>query len=315
MPDCSVHACITSPPYWGLRDYGIAGQIGTERAPDEYVARLVAVFHEVRRVLRDDGTLWVNLGDSLREKQLIGIPWRVAFALQADGWFLRCDIIWAKPNPMPESVNDRPTRSHEYVFLLSKQERYYYDIEAIREDVAISQRGRVRCDTIGGKAWEQRGQHSPGGSYAKTKPRRIVPDLRESGSSSRIQDQGLQTGIFEAFDQPERQEALLLEKRISGDEYAEGLDRRNRRTVWTFPTYPVPDAHFATFPIELPEICLCAGAPKGGVVLDPFAGTATTGLAAIKNGRRFVGIELNAEYIEIARRRFDQHMPLLAHTV
>lgn len=264
-----------------------------EKTPDEYVARLVAVFAEVRRVLRDDGTCWVNLGDSyagnttagnkvfgnpafnenrpsraltltaakvipegLKPKDLIGIPWRVAFALQADGWYLRSDIIWAKPAPMPESVTDRPTKAHEYVFLLAKSERYYYDADAIREPHA--------CGT-----WWDRPVYSIKGNA----------DRGDKG-------------------QPP---------------HSANSEGRNRRSVWTLSSLPTPDAHFATFPIELPEICLRAGAPEGGVVLDPFAGAGTTGLAALKNGRRFIGIELNAEYIEIARRRFDRHMPLLAY--
>lgn len=194
-------------------------QYGLEHTPEEYVTKMAEVFREVRRVLRDDGTLWLNLGDSYRSKCLVGIPWRVATALQADGWCLRCDIIWEKPNVMPASVTDRPTRAHEYVFMLTKSKRYFYDASAVAE------------------------------------------------------------------------EAVLVHM------------RRNRRTVWAISTKPYPEAHFATFPPELPEICIKAGCPRGGVVLDPFAGSGTTGMVALRHGRSFIGIELNPEYVELARCR------------
>lgn len=292
LPAQSVHMCVTSPPYWGLRDYGVAGQIGLERAPDEFVARLVEVFREVRRVLRDDGTLWVNLGDSyamstkgssgkgakqitnsgtllaerrwqiadgLKPKDLVGVPWRVAFALQADGWYLRSDIIWHKPAPMPESVSDRPTKAHEYIFLLSKQEKYYYNADAIAERSVYPGDNRAqRSDTR----------------------KQIEPMSIDFGSRART---GNPTG-----------------------------DTRNRRTVWTLSPLPTPDAHFATFPIELPETCILAGSPPDGMVLDPFSGAGTTGMAAIKHGRSYIGIELNPAYNAIARTRLERHMPLLA---
>jgi len=261
LPDQSVHTCITSPPYWALRDYGIDGQIGLEATMAEYVQNLVSVFREVRRVLRIDGTLWLNAGDSFvsrprsansnqglvgrrgerdmpgsiyvekkgrpkriksigsKEKNLLGIPWRIAFALQEDGWCLRTDIVWAKTNPFPESVRDRPTRSHEFIFLFSKSSKYYYDSEAIKEP----------C--------------------------------------------------------------------VNG----EGM--KNRRSVWTIPTHPYKDAHFATFPPSLVEPCILAGCPTGGVVLDCFSGAATTGLVANQWGRKYVGIELSAAYNEMAERR------------
>ena len=293
MPSESVDCCITSPPYYGLRDYGVSGQIGLERTPEAYIARLVEVFREVRRVLRADGTLFVNVGDSynahpgqrketdkagakqatsvgsvgapsrsipgLKPKDLIGIPWLLAFALRADGWYLRQDIIWHKPNPMPESVRDRCTKAHEYLFLLSKVGRYWWDPEAVREPA--SDVGRVN-----GR------------------------DGRSEDKSARPPGSGPRTL-----------------KRLDYTKLG-----RNRRSVWTISTLPTPEAHFATFPIELPEQCLRAGCPKGGVVLDPFAGAGTTGLACLRNGRRFVGIEINPRYTEIAYGRVLRHYPLLA---
>ena len=335
LPSESVHTCVTSPPYWGLRDYGVDGQIGLERTPQEYVSNLVLVFREVRRVLKVDGTLWLNLGDcyatgagkvgdcpgggeqgarwkgeatrvrdtkrgyradrlangrgdspgifrkktradrdrnhcgkntsivgmgpmtqpnrmpieGLKPKDLVGIPWRVAFALQQDGWYLRSDIIWSKPNPMPESVSDRPTKSHEYIFLLSKSERYYYQSAAIAE--------------------ESTSDHSSG----VTKRANNLQQWR-SGFSTRV---------------PWDRRPL-----------------RNRRTVWTVATQPLAEAHFATFPPKLIKPCILAGCPPGGTVLDPFFGAGTTGLVAAENGCSCIGIEINPEYIEIARRRLSQ---------
>lgn len=301
MDSDSVNCCVTSPPYWGLRDYGVAGQIGLESTPDAFVSRLVEVFREVRRVLKTDGTCWVNLGDSyastggdlnkrkpgfsitghqslvaangakpgnrtppagLKPKDLCGIPWRVAFALQADGWWLRQDIIWHKPNPMPESVRDRCTKAHEYVFLLAKAERYWWDMEAMKE-----------ASTYAG----------------------CVNSFENKNAAARVVEK--LTGNMEA-----------------GVSY-ETKPTRNRRSVWTMATQATPEAHFATFPLELPEMCLRAGCPVDGVVLDPFNGAGTTGLAALKNGRRYIGIELNPSYIEITHERFQKHMPLLAVTV
>jgi len=289
LEDASVHTCVTSPPYWGLRDYGTDGQLGMERTPEEYVERMVQVFREVRRVLRDDGTTWLNLGDSysnyrpgkgqslvqqsvsrtkqdlpdncprrafkidgVKEKDLVGIPWRVAFALQSDGWYLRQDIIWHKPNPMPESVRDRCTKSHEYVFLLSKQARYYYDADGIAEQ-ATDWGPRDRTD----------------GKY------------HNEGTGLRVH-----TGLMESY------------------------PTRNRRSVWSVATQPFPEAHFAVFPPRLIEPCILAGAPAGGLVVDPFCGSGTTGMVALRHGRRFVGIELNAEYVEMAHRRIQGDMPL-----
>lgn len=316
LDDGSVQTCVTSPPYWGLRDYGtgeweggdaecdhkqgrngsgradgivddraqrnrdgvaaltsrvcakcgarrVDRQLGLERTPREYVERMVGVFREVRRVLKDDGTLWLNLGDSyaslalassaIKHKDIVGIPWRVAFALQADGWYLRQDIIWHKPNPMPESVRDRCTKAHEYIFLLSKQARYYWDQGAVKENTNSDPDIRSRASTF--KKVGNVGGHHCGA------------------------------------------EVLC----ILG---------RNKRSVWTVATQPFSEAHFAVFPPKLIEPCILAGCPAGGIVLDPFCGSGTTGMVALRHGRRFIGIELNAEYVDMAHRRIQGDMPL-----
>jgi DNA modification methylase len=291
---------VTSPPYWGLRDYGVTGQLGLEPTPDAYVARLVEVFREVRRVLADDGTLWLNLGDSyaasnasgaqgttgqratrtftarttpkmadgLKPKDLVGIPWRVAFALQADGWYLRSDIIWSKPNPMPESVTDRPTKAHEYVFLLSKSERYYYDADAIAEPVTCPDPRMV--DGFVPKSVH--GKHSED----------------KQNSAHRKQDW---TGnpTYTGFN-----------GRWSSVEHP---PTRNARTVWTIPTSPYPGAHFATFPEELARRCILAGSETGDIVLDPFGGSGTVASIATGNGRGAIYIDLNPEYVNLAVER------------
>ncbi len=315
LPDCSVHCCVTSPPYFGLRDYGCAGQIGLEPTPEAYVEKLVAVFREVRRVLRDDGVLWLNLGDSyannrgtgasplmgekqatnigshlgrlivpdgLKPKDLIGIPWRVAFALQADGWYLRQDIIWHKPNPMPESVTDRCTKAHEYIFLLAKSPRYYYDAEAIKEDVAESQVGRVRDDVIGGNKGDDV-HHSPGGRYSKGR-----------GGRNAFRGQG-------HFRYGENGPANRAGRNMK--DIAAGEDKRNRRSVWTVTTKPYREAHFATFPPSLIRPMILAGCPAGGTVLDPFGGSGTTGEVAASEGRKAILIELNPQYVKLAQGR------------
>jgi DNA modification methylase len=330
LRDNSVQCCVTSPPYWGLRDYGVTGQLGLERTPEEYVAHMVAVFREVKRVLREDGTCWVNMGDcyaaaggdrkngsqgstscvghtapesnpdkrnrpheiGLKPKDLVGIPWRLAFALQADGWYLRSDIIWAKPNPMPESVTDRPTKSHEYIFLLTKSAKYYFDQEAVREVVADSQIGRIRTDVIGGSSWKERQQHGQGGTYITGR------------------NNGLQVALFGEYRIREGEEipsgTTLHEgsKMARQDEPSTGeLVGRNLRSVWSIATAPYPEAHFATFPPEIPKRCILAGTKSGDVVLDPFAGSGTTIAVAESLGRRGVGLELKPEYIELAKKR------------
>lgn len=346
IPESSVNCCVTSPPYWGLRNYGVAGQLGLEASPIEYTKKIVEVFDQVRRVLRPDGVLWLNLGDcyatgagavgdcpgggeqgarwrgdidrirddkrgyrgerlangrgdqpaelrkktrstrdgshagkhtamasmgpmnqpnrmpiaGLKPKDLVGIPWRVAFALQAAGWWLRSDCIWTKPNPMPESTKDRPTRSHEYVFLLSKSQRYYYDYEAVKEP-AVSKKLRKFTD---GGIDKQRGhsrKHAGfNGRYAETLAKNGVPE------------------------------------------------KRNLRSVWPITPQPFHEAHFAVFPEKLAERCILSGAPAGGIVLDPFMGAGTVALVSLKLGRRFIGVELNPEYAAIARSRIAPFM-------
>jgi DNA modification methylase len=303
----SVRCCVTSPPYWGLRDYGVEGQIGLEQTPDEYVQRLVEVFWVVRDLLADDGTLWLNLGDSyaadrsgtgmpaetlaggigghgegdalrgrgvrqngnarrncrqygLKHKDLVGIPWRVAFALQSDGWYLRSDIIWHKPNPMPESVTDRPTKAHEYLFLLTKSAKYYYNAKAVAEPAVKG---------------PQTMQANP-----ETARRRSVGPMARGAE-----------GFNHQYADSSRVWA------------ADGT--RNRRSVWTIPPKPFRGAHFAVMPEALVEPCILAGSAPGDTVLDPFAGSGTVGVVALRHGRQFVGCELNPEYIDIARKRID----------
>ena len=292
LPPESVYCCVTSPPYFGLRNYGMAGQIGLEPTPDAFVAEMVAVFRDVRRVLRDDGTLWLNLGDSynagrngghaggakqasldrhkgiersganvhgLKPKDLIGIPWMVAFALRADGWYLRQDIIWSKPNPMPESCTDRCTKAHEYFFLLSKSGRYCYDADAIKEAA-----------------------ERPEGSGNQ------VPydvDGQRPGTNANLGGSLHKIGARET---------------------------RNKRSVWTVATHAFSEAHFATFPPALIEPCIKAGCPEGGTVLDPFGGAGTTGLVADRLRRNAILIELNPEYAAMSARRIDGEAGMLS---
>jgi len=301
LEDQSVHCVVTSPPYFGLRDYGVPGQIGLEDSPQAFVAALVALFADVRRVLRNDGTCWLNIGDSyagswgaqsrpqgvtgqmadrsvisarqirahprfegktgtigkewgLKPKDLCGIPWRVALALQDAGWWLRQDIIWSKPNPMPESVRDRCTKAHEYIFLLAKSERYYFDAKAISEDA-------------------ETGPHTPSN-------RALAPGKTDSG--------------------------YLEDREWASD------GKRNKRSVWTVTTKAFSEAHFATFPPDLIEPCILAGCPEGGTVLDPFGGAGTTGLVADRHHRDAILIELNPEYAAMAKRRIEGDAPLFA---
>jgi site-specific DNA-methyltransferase (adenine-specific) len=312
LPDQSVNCCVTSPPYFGLRDYGHEGQIGLEETPEAFVQKMVEVFREVRRVLRDDGTCWVNLGDSyaggggfapdapcnvarrqmiaqgdckqgafnlsqrqhtrnksggikpqgtIKPKDLVGIPWRVAFALQADGWWLRQDIIWHKPNPMPESVGDRCTKAHEYIFLLSKSPKYYFDSEAIKEKASESTNQRHKYARTG---------------YAKENRDGFVNHLDPSSGTHR-----------------------------------DCNGKRNKRSVWTVTTKPYSGAHFATFPPELIRPCILAGCPKGGVVLDPFGGSGTTAAVANEENRNAILCELNPDYIPLINERINAVEPKL----
>ncbi len=307
VPDCTFHTCVTSPPYWQLRNYGADGQYGLEETPEQFVDNMVALFREVRRVLRDDGTLWLNLGDTyagagrggggtfmsergdgswkgpaacngfrmpppgLKHKDLVGIPWRVAFALQADGWYLRSDIIWHKPNPMPESAKDRPTKAHEYVFLMSKSAQYYYDAESIKEPVT----GNAHPRGQGINPKSTRSNNGVGWGYADTGARGIAkPRCKQNPSfSSAVKNL---------------------------------VERRNKRSVWTVATQPFSGAHFATFPPNLIKPCILAGCPTGGLVLDPFLGSGTTGQVAEELGRHWFGIELNPDYENIIRQRTAQ---------
>ena len=300
LVDGCIDCCITSPPYFGLRDYGHAGQIGLEATPDAYVASLVEVFREVRRVMKDSACLWLNLGDSYagsgqrrrngvmavsgyKPKDLLGIPWRVAFALQADGWYLRSDIIWAKPNPMPESVTDRPTKAHEYVFLLTKSARYYYDADAIAEPVSDVMFAQMEqgYDGLGLKDYEAAGVQNPSSvkariiGNARKRADRFVGN-KHNGETSQHSDGSIYTGTF----------------------------TRNKRTVWMIPTMPYAGAHFATMPEKLVEPCILAGCPLGGLVLDPFLGSGTVGAVAARLGRRLVGTDLS--YQPLAQKRTAQ---------
>jgi DNA modification methylase len=326
MPDESVYCVVTSPPYFGLRDYGVEGQIGLEPTPDAFVAEMVAVFREVRRVLRSDGTCWLNLGDSyarnggtqgggnrelmhmdgtqsrmlrvpagtgLKAKDLIGIPWRVAFALQADGWYLRQDIIWSKPNPMPESVTDRCTKAHEYLFLLSKSARYWYDADAIAEAVTDSTVARLAQDVE-----SQEGSHRVPGKTNGT--------MKAVGRASGNKSHKAVTEYENSESEEHRTKAGLL--KVSATAYA----TRNRRSVWTVATQPFSEAHFATFPPDLIEPCIKAGCPKGGTVLDCFGGAGTTGLVADRLGRNAILLELNPTYAEMARRRIQNDAGMFA---
>ncbi len=298
VPEGTVQCCVTSPPYWGLRDYGVEGQLGREATPEEYVSNIVAVFREVRRVLAATGTLWLNLGDSytsggrstratdrknpiredsyradtpngLKPKDLIGIPWMVAFALRADGWYLRSDIIWYKPNVMPESVTDRPTKAHEYLFLLSKSKRYYYNSEAVREEAV----GKTVHDLTGQG-------YSPPGQTPSQGNRKALHGSTYSRHRSSV---------------PGGQDLRAV---IDG--------RRNRRSVWTVPTAPFKGAHFATFPPALIEPCILAGSKARDVVLDPFAGSGTTCALAKKLGRHYLGMELNPNYEQLFNKRISE---------
>ena len=332
LPEQSVNCCVTSPPYFGLRDYGHDGQIGLEQTPDEYVAEMVKVFRGVKRMLRDDGTLWLNLGDSyagsgkgsnpdgtphpstltsksgtntgcitgknmpqkahqigLKPKDLIGIPWRVAFALQQDGWYLRQDIIWHKPNPMPESVTDRCTKAHEYIFLLSKSQKYWYDAEAIKEPLADGTAARML------KGVSDDHKHTNGA------PGQTPHSLAKPRSNTKKQFDQSQAGGGTNID------GHTGDRKPNGEYFDYVMSgNRNKRSVWTVNTKPYSGAHFAVFPAKLITPCILAGCPKGGVVLDPFGGSGTTGAVAKYNGRKSVLIELNEDYIAMQIDRIRQ---------
>ena len=367
----SVQCCVTSPPYFGLRDYGVPGQIGMEPTPRDFTDALVAVFAEVRRVLAEDGVCWLNLGDSyagasssssstsalsaqgpqspfppspsvseephlshggssslssstgrygayrssstgplstmkqgarnghrrsrprgyhgLEAKQLVGIPWRVAFALQAAGWYLRADIIWSKPNPMPESVTDRPTKAHEYLFLLTKSARYYYNAAAIREPYAPSTLTQFEQPYEGQatKDYAAAGVQNPSAIKKRITDKQRGHSRRHAGFNDRWDDM------------PKQQQQ----------------HGANKRSVWTIATHPYPEAHFATFPEALVEPCILAGSKEGDLILDPFAGSGTTGAVAVRLQRNFVGIELNPDYVKLARKRIGNVAPLLAQEI
>lgn len=276
-----VQTCVTSPPYYGLRDYGHDGQLGLEETPEQYIAAIVDVFRAVRDVLADDGTLWINLGDSYGSgKQLLGVPWRVALALQADGWILRQDIIWHKPNPMPESVQDRCTKSHEYLFLMTKSERYFYDADAISQPLSESSVDRLSQSNLANQAGSNRVPGKTNGAMKAVGPR--------FGGNK--------------YGDDEREESRTK----SGNEWSGESGRANRRSVWSVPTTPYKGAHFATFPLALVEPCVLAGSKPGEIVLDPFFGSGTTGQAASALGRRFIGCELNPGYEALQRDRLRQ---------
>lgn len=305
LPDCCVSTCVTSPPYFGLRNYDTPGQIGVEQTPEEYVEKLVEVFREVRRVLKDDGTLWLNIGDSYatrsgsqaptntrnskghtakkvpsgyKYKDLIGIPWLLAFALRADGWYLRQDIIWQKPNCMPESVRDRCTKSHEYIFLLSKKARYYYDAEAISEPITGSSTKRY-MQNLEAQKGSDRLKNKTNGNMKAALPRF---GGRKYGEDS-------------------REEARTK----SGREYIPTL-RKNKRDVWTIATASHKGAHFAVYPEKLVRPCILAGSRPGDTVLDPFTGSGTTGAVAVQEGRDFIGMEINPEYFKMSVNRITE---------
>lgn len=290
LPENSVQTCVTSPPYWNLRDYNHPGQIGLEPDFDTYLQALLPVFVQVRRVLRPDGTLWVNMGDCRLKKQLVGQPWRLAFALQSAGWFLRADIIWHKPNPMPESIDDRPTQAHEYLFLLSKSERYYYDAEAVKEPVTGG--AHPRGHGVNPKAKVPTGWDTGEGDHAGKVGRYKTP-----GRNSRIHvNRDPNHNCVRKSRQNESFSAAVVST----------VSTRNKRSVWTIATHPYPDAHFATFPPDLVKPCVLAGSKPGDTVLDPFGGSGTTGQVALDLGRHAILCELNPDYLPLIKQRCQQ---------
>ena len=383
IEDESIQCVVTSPPYWGLRDYGEDDQLGLEETPEEFVDNLVKMFREVKRVLREDGTVWLNLGDSyigggrgydyckdgtvqmahikagvkygkptgkikgLKAKDLCGIPWRVAFALQSDGWYLRQDIIWHKPNPMPESVQDRCTKAHEYIFLLTKSAKYFYDVDAVREPCETKENipaknylNNSKYGDVDNESKHRQGMHKDRGqSVVVERPnlpnqKEFVDFIRDKTNAKNLsEDSGIKLSKVEhwfrydesGFAYPTIEDWSTIREYL--DDWSEGfkdiddkmtylehhLDTidsnqkgRNKRSVWTITTKPYKGAHFATFPPELPELCIKAGSREGDIVLDPFFGSGTTGWVAQRLGRKWIGIELNPEYVKIAEKRFIQ---------
>lgn len=344
IPDNFLDCCITSPPYWSLRDYGHPDQMGLEDTPDEYAAKMADVFDEVRRCLKPDGTLWLNLGDSylsakcdymppqtiagegvrdyvtkdsgigyppnrrsikgLKQKDLVGIPWLVAFELRRRGWWLRQDIIWAKPNPMPESVKDRCTKSHEYIFLLSKSQQYYFDYEAIQENSVNAEATLKRYEYT---FWET-GKHASGG-YGS----RHTSGIKQVQTKGRDRTVGNRNGLGQStldhkhLQYDGQQPNSFHESRANG-EPDEIYYVRNKRDVWNIPTKSFKDAHFATFPESLVNPMMLAGCPEGGLVYDPFCGAATVPLVAHKLGRNWIGSELNPDYVKIANARLEPYL-------
>jgi len=375
LDDKSINTCITSPPYWGLRDYGENNQLGLEETPEEFVDNLVEVFREVKRVLRDDGTVWLNLGDSyagnnsrasnngragygteregifnktgqgLKNKDLVGIPWRVALALQQDGWYLRQDIIWHKPNPMPESVKDRCTKAHEYIFLLSKSSKYYFDNEAIKEDCVTKSKQTNKKDKHGkyktkeNEAKNRQGIHANRGDKlievrTKLPNQKDLVDFLRSKTTAKILANSTDIPLTKiehwfrydetGFAYPTIEDWNKVKEFIDDwswqyNIFDEGLthyelktddvvytNKKNKRSVWSVSTKSFKGAHFATFPMDLIEPCVLAGCPVGGTVLDPFAGSGTTGIVAINNKRNACLIDLSSVYIEIAKNRIKE---------
>jgi site-specific DNA-methyltransferase (cytosine-N4-specific) len=344
LPDASVNCCVTSPPYFGLRDYGVEGQLGLEASPAEYVENLRALFAQVRRVLADDGTLWLNLGDSymsrqfgwgnnsegswaakhreagdtrpdgervghpasksyemsrrsgLPPKNLMGIPWRVAFALQDDGWILRNDIIWAKPNGMPESVTDRLATKHEHLFLFAKSPRYWFDLNAIREPHTEASLARFASGPI---ALERRtpGDDREANIYGKASSVNLGPTGKRHNNVSRRDSFARSTKEADVPGQSTTQHREDRPDVVAGSPLG-----RNPGDVWNLATQPFPEAHFAVMPRALAERAIQAGCKPSGTVLDPFSGSGTTGLAAARHGRKYVGIDLNANYLDLSLR-------------
>jgi DNA modification methylase len=328
LEDNSVDCIVTSPPYYGLRDYGVAGQLGLEETPEEFVDKMVLIFEDARRVLKPEGTLWLNLGDSynsgssnqngrkdfnstinpvayysngdatvgrkkiidsLKPKDLFGIPWMVAFALRTAGWYLRQDIIWHKPNPMPESVTDRCTKAHEYIFMLSKSSRYYYDADAIRttSDWSLS-------DSKMPDGWDT-GEGGHGTFHRNGREKGAVKKSDKQRGHSRRH-----AGFNDRWDNMTTSEQMSM--------------GANKRSVWTVATHPFPEAHFATFPEQLITPCILAGCPKDGIVLDPFMGAGTTAIVAKSHGRNYIGFELNPKYIKIAENRLKKEFGMFYET-